>query len=92
MSRGYVTVYAPEHPRASKRKYVLEHILVWEKIQGKPIPSGYVIHHLNGIRSDNRKQNLIALPNKKHSLVLAAKAKRIQELEALLENGQHQLI
>jgi len=88
---GYIKIYNPDHPRADKHKYVWEHILIWEQVNNKPLPTGWVIHHLNGIPDDNRSSNLIALPNKKHSLVLQAKAKRIQELEALL-NNQHQLL
>ncbi len=88
---GYVLIYCPEHPRADKRHYVPEHWLVWEKAHGKPLPKGWIIHHLNGIKNDNRLCNLQALPNKKHYLVLQSKAKRIQELEALL-NNQHQLL
>jgi len=88
---GYILVYIPEHMKANKRGYVLEHILVWEKANNKSLPDGYIIHHLNGITDDNRPANLVALPNKKHYLVLAAKAKRIQELESLL-NNQHQLL
>jgi len=90
---GYINIYKPDHPRATSahRKYVLEHILVWEEVNNKSLPQGWVIHHLNGIPSDNRIENLKALPKRKHSLVLAAKAKRIQELEALL-NNQRQLI
>lgn len=89
--RGYIYVYQPNHPRAEHRGYVMEHILVWEQANAKPLPNGWVIHHLNGIKDDNRIRNLVALPNKKHNLILAAKAKRIQELEAVL-NGQAQLI
>ena len=88
---GYVFVSMPEHHRAYRNGYVLEHILVWEQTHGKPLPKGWIIHHLNGIKDDNRPGNLIGLPNKKHYLVLQAKAKRIQELEALL-NNQHQLL
>ena len=88
---GYVLILHPEHPRANRDGYVREHIIVWEETHGKPLPNGWIIHHLNGIKDDNRPRNLIALPNKKHYLVLQAKAKRIQELEALL-NGQAQLI
>jgi len=80
----------PNHPRANNG-YVLEHIIIWEEANGKPLPKGWIIHHLNGIRDDNRLVNLQALPNKKHYLVLQAKAKRIQELEALI-NNQHQLM
>ncbi len=88
---GYIVVYKPEHPRASKAGYVLEHIVIWEEIHGTPLPKGWIIHHLNGIKADNQPVNLQALPNKKHYLLLQAKAKRIQELEALL-NNQHQLL
>lgn len=91
LDNGYMGVLCPEHPRARKGGYVLEHILVWEEAHGKPLPKGWIIHHLNGIKSDNRPQNLVALPNKKHYLLLQAKAKRIQELEAML-NNQHQLL
>jgi hypothetical protein len=87
---GYVLVRCPEHPRR-RGPYVFEHILVWERVHGKHLPNGWVIHHLNGIKNDNRPVNLKALPSMKHSLVLAAKAKRIQELEAAL-NGQSQLL
>lgn len=81
----------PEHPRADSKGYVFEHIVVWEEAHGKPLPEGWQVHHLNGITDDNRPQNLVGLPDKKHRRIFDAKAKRIQELEALL-NNQHQLL
>lgn len=80
--RGYTMVWNPTHLRAGTNGYVREHILVWEQIHNKPLPKGWVIHHLNGIKSDNRPENLIALPDKKHIRILSAKAQRIRELEA----------
>lgn len=92
VSQGdYLYVYLPEHPRADKKGYVRQHMLIWEQMTGKELPLGWHVHHLNGIKKDNRPSNLVGLPSKKHYLVLKAKAKRIQELEALL-NNQHQLI
>ena len=91
ISQGYVYIRKPDHPRAGQNEYVAEHILIWEQTHDRPSPEGWIIHHLNGIKSDNRPVNLQALPNRKHYLVLQAKAKRIQELEALL-NNQHQLL
>ena len=89
---GYIMIYAPGHPRARHGGiYVLEHILVWEQVHGKSLPEGWIIHHLNGIKNDNRPSNLVGLPNMKHYLVLQAKAKRIQELEALLNHQGHLL-
>jgi len=37
---------------------------------------------LNGIKGDNRPENLVALPSKKHYLILKEKSRRIRELEA----------
>ena len=90
-ARGYIRVRSPGHPRADRRGYAYEHILVWEKYHHKSVPNGSVIHHLNGIKGDNRPENLVALTSRKHKFVLEAKAKRIQELEALL-NHQRQLL
>ena len=90
-SYGYIYIRSPHHPRAVNHGYVLEHLLVWEAFHSKSLPLDWVIHHLNGIRDDNRPVNLVAMPQKRHNLLHQAMAKRIQELEALL-NHQHQLL
>lgn len=41
----------------------LSHVLIAEKALGKRLPAGAVVHHLNGIRSDNRKENLAIFPD-----------------------------
>jgi hypothetical protein len=56
-SAGYVLVLLPMHPRSSSNGYVYEHIIIWENHYGK-IPEGYQIHHKNGIKNDNRIENL----------------------------------
>lgn len=82
-SQGYVLVLDPEHPHTTQSGYVREHILIWEKTHNKPLPKGWVIHHLNGIKNDNRPQNLVAMPLKSHSPKLLEELlkKRIRELE-----------
>lgn len=44
----------------------LLHRLIWEDWYGKLMPKGYVIHHINHIKSDNRIQNLQCVEDKKH--------------------------
>lgn len=51
-------VRAPGHPRAGRNLYVFEHILVVEEILGRLLVNGESVHHLNGVRDDNRPENL----------------------------------
>jgi len=44
----------------------LEHRTVWEAAHG-PIAEGYVVHHINGNKADNRLENLRAMPAGEHS-------------------------
>ena len=54
---GYVMVRVPDHPRASLG-YVFEHILVAEELIGRYLVEGESVHHINGVRDDNRPENL----------------------------------
>lgn len=77
---GYVYVWTPSHPRASGG-YVLEHRLVWEQYHKRQLPKGYVVHHLNGIKNDNRPENLAAMKGGEHTNQTEPYKKRVRQLE-----------
>jgi hypothetical protein len=43
-----------------------EHVLVWERHHGMPVPSGLEIHHANEDKLDNRIENLRAVTRLEH--------------------------
>lgn len=51
-------VLARDHPRAGSNGYVFEHVLVMEGLLGRRLVAGETVHHLNGVRDDNRPENL----------------------------------
>jgi hypothetical protein len=55
---GYVVVYAPDHPNAWVTGWILEHRKVMADLLGRPLRRDEIPHHRNGVRTDNRLENL----------------------------------
>jgi hypothetical protein len=105
--KGYVLVYIDSdsffQPMAI-RNHVAEHRLVMAKHLGRCLQSWDVVHHKNGIRDDNRLENLeLTLPGN-HSIqhgkgyrdgyskgLVDGRNKQIQELKDLIENQTKQI-
>jgi hypothetical protein len=70
MNNGYVYLWAPDHPHChehgQKKGYVAEHRLVWEAANGRLLGTNEVVHHINGVRDDNRVENLVAMTHSQH--------------------------
>lgn len=81
-SKGYIMLYIPNHHRAGKKGRVMEHIVIWEKENGKELPEGYVIHHINGIKDDNRIENLLMMTSAEHTKFHHINSKRTDETKS----------
>ena len=72
-SGKYIHIHMPQHHRATKRGYVLEHILICERVLGKPLPVGAEIHHVDGNGSNNQNSNLIICQDRAYHMLLHIK-------------------
>ena len=61
---GYFYIHSPDHPCKTKQDYMCEHRLVMERKLGRYLLPVEIVHHINGVITDNRLKNLILLKNK----------------------------
>lgn len=64
--KGYILVRAPQHPMASREGYVMQHRLVAAEMLGRMLKPNEVVHHLNGVKDDNRPENLEVMEKAEH--------------------------
>jgi hypothetical protein len=94
--QGYTRLYMPGHHLAIQGA-VFEHRLVAENTLGRRLKKDEVVHHINGIKDDNRPENLQVLKRGEHvkhhytdSEGLQKLYKRIEYLENLLSTNHIQ--
>ena len=64
---GYIHVQNPGHPRANMHGYVKRATLVAEAKIGRLLVAHEIVHHINGIKDDDRPENLEVMTNKEHT-------------------------
>lgn len=97
---GYIEVWLPPNDffypmTKSLNNYALEHRLVMAKHLKRCLLPWEVVHHLNGVRGDNRLENLELLPNSSKHYALTGMRNYIKKLEkkiTLLEAENKTLI
>ena len=55
---GYVMIWRPDHPNANSNGCINEHTFVMTQHIGRALRDGENVHHINGVRDDNRIENL----------------------------------
>lgn len=64
---GYVKVRVGKlHPLSDRNGWTYLHRLIWWAA-GRTVPSGYVLHHKNEDKRDNRLENLEAITRAEHN-------------------------
>ena len=66
---GYVHMYCPGHPKSTNGR-IKRSWLVAEKAFGKPLPLSAVVHHVNGIRTDDKNKNLVVCESRSYHNIL----------------------
>lgn len=74
---AYNRALVPDHPKANKYGYVLEHRVIMENHLGRVLNDNELVHHINENTKDNRIENLEVVTNKKHVGIHHRKAKFI---------------
>ncbi len=87
-SGGHITILSPEHPFATRAGYVMEHRLVMEEYLGRYLEEDWVIHHIDGDKTNNLLLNLMLLPDRAvHSRVHFEANKEIAYLKKMAVEG-----
>jgi len=55
---GYIMILAHNHPAANKNGYIMKHRLIMETKLKRYLNPSEGVHHINGIKDDNRPENL----------------------------------
>lgn len=66
---GYKIIRKIAHPKAHNG-YIYEHIFIAEKVLGKALPLGAVVHHIDGKTGNNKNSNLVICENNAYHLFL----------------------
>jgi hypothetical protein len=63
---GYYYIYKPEHPFSNATGYIAEHRIIWEEHHKACLLPWSHVHHKNGIKTDNKIENLTAMTKRDH--------------------------
>lgn len=66
-NEGYVLIKMSNHPMAGRDGYVREHRFVMANYLKRMLSEGEIVHHINGIKTDNHIENLKLMVARVHT-------------------------
>jgi len=70
---GYNHIYQRPEDRTCTRSYIRESVLIAQKILGKKLPVGAVVHHVDKNKINNVPSNLVICQDQSYHLILHAR-------------------
>ena len=81
-------IHEPTHPKAGNGGWVAEHRFVVEQVLGRYLESDEHVHHVNGVKDDNRIENLQVMDSLDH-LILSGVEHRKEQQAMLAELAEY---
>lgn len=75
----YGLTSSPQHPRATLRGYVPDHVLAAEKILKMILPVNAIVHHIDGDSLNNTPSNLVVCQDTQFHSIIHARERAFRE-------------
>lgn len=81
-SKGYLLPDGYRYRCVNGKKNVAEHRFIMEEFLGRKLFKTEIIHHINGIKTDNRLENLLIMNRKNHGQIYRSLLMELAKYEA----------